>query len=373
MLRTSLVGLGILPIVLHGQISFAQTDGRLAKFSGGGVVNSICHEDASGKIGISDTTPTYKLDVNGDFRADGIRTNSGDTYPNFIGGASSNAISASIDGGAICGGRSNIVSDDYSFVGGGYYNTIYEMYGTISGGNSNTITYSAGDNWHQTVSGGYDNTSDGYAATIGGGYQNSASSLYAVVPGGRGNTASGAYSFAANGYCDASGSYSIAMGYDADPSGNYSAAFGGDTAGCGSATANQFLVCYDGGAYIDLDGAEMFVDGAIRADDFIEYSPYPDSLETAYRSIFSMQRLPDGEYEPDNTRKQLDHSMLHPFIRRLMPAGIQEPDKDQSLPEIGCSLSAVVGSHNEVIKDLVLKIEQLESRVQELETNCPGQ
>lgn len=151
-------------------------------------------------------------------------------------------------------------------------------------------------------------------------------------------------------------------------------AFGGDPGGsCGSGTHYHFLACFDNGAYFDLDGAELYVDGDVRADDFIEYSPYPDSLETAYQSVFSMQRLPDGEYDPDDTRKQLDHSMLHPFIQRMMPVGIEEPDEGETLPEIGCSLSAVVGSQNEVIKDLVLRLEQLESRVQELEAACPGQ
>lgn len=223
MLRCFLVGVCVVGTLLFGQLASGQDSNNnyLQKWdtaSGDNLVDSVCYEDGSGNIGISDSTPSYKLDVNGDFRADGVRTNSGDNYPNFIGGASSNTISTSIDGGGICGGRSNIVSHDYSFVGGGYYNTIYEPYCTIGGGYSNLVSNETGDIGYQTIGGGYNNETGAIGATVAGGGNNEATGQYSLAAGYNCN-ASGNRSVAIGQNNDAEGTYSVALGYDANPRG----------------------------------------------------------------------------------------------------------------------------------------------------------
>ncbi len=60
-----------------------------------------------------------------------------------------------------------------------------------------------------------------------------------------------------------------------------------------------------------------------------------------------MKRLPDGEYDPENKGNQLDHSSLTDFVRG------KDGNRD---------LSATVSAQNEVIKDLIRRIEELEKR-----------
>ncbi|HKL08389.1 MAG TPA: hypothetical protein VJ896_06420, partial [Bacteroidales bacterium] len=65
----------------------------------------------------------------------------------------------------------------------------------------------------------------------------------------------------------------------------------------------------------------------------------------AYKAVFSMNRLPDGEYDENNKENQLDHSKLHPFVN-----SVDGNHRD---------LSATVSAQNEVIKDLVKQIGKL--------------
>jgi galactose mutarotase-like enzyme len=55
--------------------------------------------------------------------------------------------------------------------------------------------------------------------------------------------------------------------------------------------------------------------GNVSAASFTDRTPYPKDLQTAYKSVFSMQRLPDGQFNFNNKNHQLDHNNLHPFIR----------------------------------------------------------
>jgi phosphoenolpyruvate carboxylase len=57
-----------------------------------------------------------------------------------------------------------------------------------------------------------------------------------------------------------------------------------------------------------------------------------------------MERLPDGQYDENNKEAQLDHSMLSDFIRS------EDGNRD---------LSATVSCHNEVLKDLINKQQEL--------------
>jgi hypothetical protein len=57
-----------------------------------------------------------------------------------------------------------------------------------------------------------------------------------------------------------------------------------------------------------------------------------------------MERLPDGQYDENNKGVQLDHTMLSDFVRS------KDGNRD---------LSATVSYHNEVLKDLIRKQEEL--------------
>ncbi len=98
---------------------------------------------------------------------------------------------------------------------------------------------------------------------------------------------------------------------------------------------------------IAVTDGNIWVSNQVSAQVFEDRTPYPQDLQTAYESVLSMQRLPQGAYRPDDKRHQLDHSKLHPFI--------QSADGEQR------DLSATVSAQNEVIKDLLQRIENLEA------------
>jgi hypothetical protein len=90
-----------------------------------------------------------------------------------------------------------------------------------------------------------------------------------------------------------------------------------------------------------------WIDGEMSAGSIVDRTPYPADLETAYEAVLSINRLPDGKYIADDKDHQLDHSQLHPFVRS------SDNKRD---------LSATVSAQNEVIKDLLRRIEQLEQQ-----------
>jgi hypothetical protein len=110
---------------------------------------------------------------------------------------------------------------------------------------------------------------------------------------------------------------------------------------------------FDGDVYVKYD---------VSALTFTDRTPYPKDLATAYEAVMSMERLPDGQYDENNKEAQLDHSMLSDFVRS------KDGNRD---------LSATVSAHNEVLKDLIRKqqelgkahiyIEQLHERIKTLE------
>jgi len=63
----------------------------------------------------------------------------------------------------------------------------------------------------------------------------------------------------------------------------------------------------------------------------------------------SMQRLPDDEYDKNH---QLDISKLHPYL-------FSEDGKHRDL-------SATVSAQNEVIKDLIYKVNKLQKEIERL-------
>jgi hypothetical protein len=114
--------------------------------------------------------------------------------------------------------------------------------------------------------------------------------------------------------------------------------------------------------YAGFFAGNVYVTYNVSASSFTDRTPYPKDLTTAYQAVMSMKRLPEGQYDEMSKEAQLDHSMLSDFIRS------KDGNRD---------LSATVSCHNEVLKDLTRKqqelgkayiyIEQLHRRIEILE------
>jgi hypothetical protein len=287
----------------------------------------------------------YTLDVNGDFSAEGFVLLDHATSPKIIAGktttTATNTIGATVYGSVVTGGNYNDINGDYGVVSGGYNNDINQVFGSPD---------------HSVISGGYDNEISGQYATIAGGIRNTASGDYSFVAGGQRNTASGDYSTVLGGYyntaygdysittgdhCSASGDRSFAGGWKATASHDYSFVWSdGEHTSFSSTTTNEFRVHAKNGAYFSND---------VYCDPCTDRTPYPENKEAAYAAVMSMQRLPDGEYDPDDSSMQLDHSSLTEFVRHDHPDGT-----------IGRNLSATVSCHVEVLKDLATRTQALE-------------
>ncbi len=118
----------------------------------------------------------FEISVNGD-RV--LRLENADASPNIIGGSASNAVLAGAFGATIGGGgtASNIVTDNFGFIGGGDDNQ--------AGNNNADLT----DAQYATIAGGLDNTASGDRSVIAGGFTNTASDTFAAVGGGELNMA----------------------------------------------------------------------------------------------------------------------------------------------------------------------------------------
>jgi hypothetical protein len=110
------------------------------------------------------------------------------------------------------------------------------------------------------------------------------------------------------------------------------AVFGRDGSGSGLGYAGYF----EGNVYVSANCSAM---------SFTDRTPYPKDLHTAYQAVMAMERLPDGQYDENNKQMQLDHSKLSDFIKS------KDGNRD---------LSATVSAHNEVLKDLIRKNDELE-------------
>ena len=86
---------------------------------------------------------------------------------------------------------------------------------------------------------------------------------------------------------------------------------------------------------------DIYTTGNMSALTITDRTPYPKDLKTAYNAVLSMNRLSDGLYDENN---QLDHDKLSDFVKS----------------GDGRNLSATVSAQNEVIKDLIKRIEELE-------------
>jgi hypothetical protein len=113
---------------------------------------------------------------------------------------------------------------------------------------------------------------------------------------------------------------------------------------CGYSMDSYGVYGSSGISYAGYFDGDVYVKNDVSALTFTDRTPYPPDLATAYQAVMSMERLPDGQYDENNKEAQLDHSMLSDFIRS------QDGNRD---------LSATVSCHNEVLKDLIRKQQEL--------------
>jgi hypothetical protein len=111
---------------------------------------------------------------------------------------------------------------------------------------------------------------------------------------------------------------------------------------CGWSDSSYGVYGYSISGYAGYFKGNVYVTGNVSALSFTDRTPYPKDLATAYQAVMSMERLPDGQYNENDKENQLDHSKLSDFIRS------QDGNRD---------LSAAVSALNEVVKDLIKKVE----------------
>jgi len=245
---------------------------------------------------------------------------------------------------AILGGYSNIINSFSSVIAGGYGHHIDDSYAAILGGIGNKVH--AGAAWG-VIGGGFRNEVIGSTSTVINGTYNIATGDLSTVTGTGNNARS---------WCETV----IGQYNEFDPSGTSDEWIWTDplfVIGNGTeegARSNAMVVLKNGnigigenpGAYrLNVAGGDAYFSDNVSALSFTDRTPYPKDLETAYKAVLSMNRLPEGEYDENNKENQLDHSTLHPFV-----TSVDGEHRD---------LSATVSAQNEVIKDLVKQMEKL--------------
>ena len=188
------------------------------------ISGSNMYSAVSGSVGIGTSTPSVKLDVDGNFVVSGYAGVGGDAA--IVGEAylyggiyldstfrvsgdpgTSGQLLQSTGVGVDWVDQSSIADNDWTITGSVLYpsadyglamRSSNVLYGTNDSTHVNLgvacTTGTSGENYkYCTVSGGIENTASNRYATVGGGYWNTASNLYATVGGGWGNTASNSY------------------------------------------------------------------------------------------------------------------------------------------------------------------------------------
>jgi hypothetical protein len=141
---------------------------------------------------------------------------------------------------------------------------------------------------------------------------------------------------------------------------------------------SQYAEYADASGYVNYNGDRYF-NGTISYDAASEYTAYPLTLDIARDAVLSHSRLPDGEYNVDDKKHQLDHSKLHDYLKiageydlvpvtedtkTLADQGIYEtPEQEKVVTRWGRDSGATVSCLVEVVKDLMTKVEVLEAQV----------
>jgi hypothetical protein len=280
-----------------------------------------------GKVGIGTTSPISRLEVMATENQHGIRS----TVPRI----------------AVYGHRTGT-----SGTWPGVHGECDSLSSNASGVRGVITSTSPGSN-----SAGVRGINNGTGATGVGVYGWQAGSGYGVY----GDTAGNGYGVC--GYNSSSGNYGYLGG-----SGSSYGVYGSSNSGygvCGYNSSSGNYGYLGGSGYAGAFTGNVYVTGNVSADSFTDRTPYPKDLATAYQAVMSMERLGDGQYDENNKQVQLDHSKLSDFIKS------KDGNRD---------LSATVSAINEVVKDLIRKVEaqqqlieiqnaQIQQMVKTLQTN----
>jgi hypothetical protein len=309
----------------------------------------------SGNVGIGTSNPQSKLSVGGDGIAGASvygKSSSSDDYGTLGGfsgvyGYSSTGLGVH---GFSSGGHGVYGSSDtgtgvfgYSSTGqgmAGYSGASYGVAGVSDTGNGVYGTSSLSDGVYGTSSSGngvYGSTdSSNYQGVYG---KNNSTGSYGYLGGasmgvlGYSGDGQGVYGYSTSGQ----GVY----GYSSSSSGVYGYSI--SNIGVNGSSYSGYGVY--GESYLGSAGyfsGNVYVTNDVSALSFTDRTPYPKDITTAYEAVMSMERLPDGQYDESDKENQLDHSKLSDFIRS---------------GNDGRDLSATVSCLNEVVKDLVGKVE----------------
>ena len=101
---------------------------------------------------------------------------------------------------------------------------------------------------------------------------------------------------------------------------------------------------------VSIEHGNLWVYGSMSAGAVIDRTPYPESTEKAWNVINSHEKLPDGEYDPDDKENQLDHSKLNSYV------GIQD-SKGTDARDMSAALSCTI----EALKDVSARLISLET------------
>jgi len=229
----------------------------LPKFTGAtSLANSQIH-DGGAYVGIGTSSPSEKLEVDGNLRVNG---------KGIIG----------LD----CIGTGN-----YCFVAG-TVNEVSAQYGSIGGGHDNLVTNSSG-----SIGGGANNAinNEGYCAAIAGGYNNLANINYAFIGGGRNNKARGYGSVV----CGGGGYYDIDSNSVDGSFGFIGAGSRNVASGYGASVVSGYVNRVYGDFSIIGNGERNYING--------EYSVicggYKDTINANYSCLFGI----DSELSSDST------------------------------------------------------------------------
>ncbi|MHC4621195.1 MAG: hypothetical protein ACYTEQ_25895 [Planctomycetota bacterium] len=252
-------------------------------------------------------------------------------------GGSYGAYGSTSDGYGVYGKHNN--SGNHGDLG----SSTYGAYGRHSRtGNHGCLGYKGGGVYGHSISGSYgvygSSSSGGYGV-----YGSSSSSGCGV--GGQNNT---------NGNYGYLGGYNNGVYGEHKSSGNFGYIGTLDYGVGGRSDAGYGVFGASSSGYAGYFDGNVYVTNNVSALSFTDRTPYPKDLATAYQSVMSMERSPDGQYDENNEQVQLDHSKLSDFIKS------EDGNRD---------LSATVSCQNEVLKDVVRRLEEKEQLTEELYTH----